>query len=214
MILKASQRSGAKQLGLHLMAPSEKLAVAAPWISLIVSHIIETVAREVGPVPTTFLLDEFPMLPPSPSITKTLRLYRGKGLQLWIFSQGRYSLEERWSREAVKEFEDMAAIFNTSAVEDPDLMGDIEKWSGNRTVLMHGVNRSGGTVESAGANLGEARRAVLQSEDIRGIGAGRQIVRVAGLSHLLVCERVHFDDVDPWRHQLRDVRTLHKGMVL
>lgn len=198
----------------YLMAPSEKLAVAAPWISLIVSHIIETVAREVGPVPTTFLLDEFPMLPPSPSITKTLRLYRGKGLQLWIFSQGRYSLEERWSREAVKEFEDMAAIFNTSAVENPDLMGDIEKWSGNRTVLMHGVNRSGGTVESAGANLGEARRAVLQSEDIRGIGAGRQIIRVAGLSHLLVCERVHFDDVDPWRHQLRDVRTLHKGIML
>lgn len=197
----------------YLMAPSEKLAVTAPWISLIVSHIIETVAREVGPVATTFFLDEFPMLPPSPSITKALRLYRGKGLQLWIFSQGRYSLEERWSREAVKEFEDMAAIFNTSAVEDPDLLADIEKWSGNRTVLMHGVNRSGGTVESAGANLGEARRAVLQSEDIRGIGTGQQIIRVAGLPHLLVCERVHFDDVDPWRHQLRDVRTLHKGVV-
>ncbi len=196
----------------YLMAPSEKLAVAAPWISLIVSHIIETVAREPGPVRTTFLLDEFPMLPPSPSITKTLRLYRGKGLQLWIFSQGRYSLEERWSREAVKEFEDMAAIFNTSAVEDPDLMGDIEKWSGNRTVLMHGVNRSGGTVESAGANLGEARRAVLQSEDIRSIGAGRQIIRVAGLAHLLVCDRVHFDDVEPWKSQLRDVRDLHKGI--
>src|SRR3546814_6418784 len=32
----------------YLMAPSEKLAVAAPWISLIISHIIETVAREVG----------------------------------------------------------------------------------------------------------------------------------------------------------------------
>src|SRR3546814_18419554 len=112
-----------------------------------------------------------------------------------------------------KEFEDMAAILNTSAVEDPDLMGDIEKWSGNRTVLMHGVNRSGGTVESAGANLGEARRAVLQSEDIRGIGVGWQIMRVAGLRHLLVCERVHFDDVDPWKDQLRDVRTLHKGVV-
>src|SRR3546814_16020757 len=92
-------------------------------------------------------------------------------------------------------------------------MGDMEKWSGNRTVLMHGVNRSGGTVESAGANLGEARRAVLQSEDIRGIGVGWQIMRVAGLRHLLVCERVHFDDVDPWKDQLRDDRTLHQGVV-
>src|SRR3546814_13340434 len=115
--------------------------------------MIETVAREVGPVHTTFLLDEFPMLPPSPSITKTLRLYRGKGLQLWIFSQGRYSLEERWSREAVKEFEAMAAIFNTSDVDDPDLMGDIEKWSGTRTVLLHGAHRNVDTSDVAGAQI-------------------------------------------------------------
>src|SRR3546814_16188190 len=106
------------------------------------------------------------MLPPSPSITKTLRLYRGKGLQLWIFSQGRYSLEERWSREAVKEFEDMAASFNTSAVEDPDPMGDIKKWTGHCTVLMPAGHTSGGPVDSAGDNLCAARRAVLHSEDI------------------------------------------------
>lgn len=198
----------------YLMAPSDKLSAVALWVSLIVSHIIETVARERGAVSTTLLLDEFPQLPPSPAIKKMLHLYRGKGLQPWIFAQGRHSLEEKWSREAVKDFEDMAAIFNTSAVEDPDLMGDIEKWSGNRTVLMHGINRSGGTVESAGANLGESKRPVLQSEDIRAIGAGRQIIRVAGLSNLLVCDRVHFDDVDPWKAQLRDVRDLHKGATL
>lgn len=196
----------------YLMTPSDKLAVVALWLSLCISHMIEAVARERGPVSTTFLLDEFPMLPPAPAITKALRLYRGKGLQLWFFSQGRYSLEERWSREAVKEFEDMAAIFNTSAVEDPSLMADIEKWSGNRTVLMHGVNRSGGVIESAGANLGEARRAVLQSEDIRAIGPGRQIIRAAGLPHLIVCDRVPFYEVDPWKDQLRDVRDLHKGV--
>ena len=105
----------------------------------------------------------------------------------------------------------MAAIFNMSAVEDPDLMRDVEKWSGNRTILMHGVNRSGGTVESAGTNLGEARRTVLQSEDIRGIGTGRQIIRVAGVASLFACDRVHFDDVDPWKSQIRDVRELHNG---
>src|SRR3546814_18282720 len=85
-------------------------------------------------------------------------------------------------------------------------MGDIEKWSGNRTVLMHGVNRSGGTVESAGANLGEARRAVLQSEDIRGTGVGWQIMRVAGLRHLPACECVHSDDVETWKDPLRAKR--------
>src|SRR3546814_19002779 len=72
----------------YLMAPSEKLAVAAPWISLIISHIIETVARDVGTVQTTFLPDEFPILPPSYSITKNHRQYLGKGLKLWIFLHG------------------------------------------------------------------------------------------------------------------------------
>lgn len=198
----------------YLIAPSEKLGVVAPWVSLIVSHIIETVARERGPVSTTLLLDEFPQLPPAPAITKMLHLYRGKGLQPWIFAQGRYLLEGKWSREAVKDFEDMAAIFNTSCVEAPDLMADIEKWSGNTTVLMHGMNRSGGTVESAGANLGESRRAVLQSEDIRKIGDGRQIIRVAGMPHLIECDRVPFFEVDPWKSQMRDVRDLHKGCGL
>lgn len=195
----------------YLMAPSGKLSAVAPWVSLIVSHLIETVARERGPVPTTLILDEFPQLPPSKSITKMLHLYRGKGLQPWIFAQGRHSLEEKWSREAVKDFEDMAAIFNTSCVADPDLMSDIEKWSGNRTVLMHGMNRSGGTVESAGANLGESKRAVMQSEDILAVGDGRQIIRVAGTPHLFDCERVPFFMVDPWKFQIRDVRDLHKG---
>lgn len=195
----------------YLMAPSEKLSAVAPWVSLILSHIIETIARERGPVATTLMLDEFPQLPPAPAIKKMLHLYRGKGLQPWIFSQGRHLLEAKWSREAVKDFEDMAAVFNTSCVEDPDLMADIEKWSGNRTVLMHGMNRSGGTVESAGANLGESKRAVLQSEDIREIGDGRQIIRIAGMPYLMSCERVPFFHVDPWKRQILDVRDLHKG---
>jgi len=92
------------------MAPSEKLGVIAPWISLIVNYAVETIARERGPLRTCFFLDEFPQLPPAPAIMKALRLYRGKGIQLWFFSQGRYSMEGRWSRDAVKEFEDQAAI--------------------------------------------------------------------------------------------------------
>ena len=76
---------------------------------------------------------------------------------------------------------------------------------------MRGMNRSGGTVESAGANLGENKRPVLQSEDIRKVGDGRQIIRAAGVPYLIECERVPFYDVMPWRDQMRDVRELHKG---
>lgn len=51
-------------------------------------------------------------------------------------------------------------------------------------------------------------------ENIRAIGAGRQIIRVAGLPNLFVGNRVHFDDIEPWKFQIRDVRDLHKGISL
>ena len=100
---------------------------------------------------------------------------------------------------------------NFVAVEEPELLRDIEKWSGNETVLLHGVNHSGGVVEAAGANLGEGRRSVLQSEGIRAVGAGRQIIKIAGWPHLFVCDRPPFYAVAPWSQQIRDVRKLHSG---
>ena len=195
----------------YLITPSERLGVIAPWISLIVNYAIEAIARERGPLTTTFILDEFPQLPPAPAIMKALRLYAGRGVQLWFFSQGRYSMEARWSKEAVKEIEDQASIFTMTGVEDPDLMRDVEKWSGNRTIVTHGLNVGGGAVESAGTNRSEARRPVLQSEDIRAVGAGRQIIKVAGVPPLFVCDRLPFYTVEPWKDQIGDVRDLHKG---
>jgi type IV secretion system protein VirD4 len=111
----------------------------------------------------------------------------------------------------VKEFEDQASIFTMTGVEDPDLIRDLELWSGNVTIVTHGLNVGGGAVETAGSNRNEARRPVLQSEDIRGIGAGRQIIKVAGLPPLFVCERLPYYTVNPWKAQLRDVRDLHAG---
>ncbi len=195
----------------YLMLPSEKLGVAAPWISLILNYAIEAIAKQAGPVRTTFLLDEFAQLPPAPAVMKALRLYRGKGIQLWFFAQGRFSMEGRWSREAVKEFEDQAAVMTLKNVQEPELIRDIQLWSGNETVLMRGVSHNGGTVETAAANLGEAKRPVLQSEDILGLGNERQILKVSTMPRLVVADSVPFYTVDPWKDQLRDVRDLHNG---
>jgi type IV secretion system protein VirD4 len=195
----------------YLMLPSDKLGVAASWISLILNYAIERIAKEPGRVRTTFMLDEFPQLPPAPAIMKSTRLYRGKGIQLWFFSQGRFSIVDRWSREAAKEFEDQAAVMTLKGVREPDLIRDIELWSGNQTVLMRGVSHNGGTVETASANLGEAKRAVLQSEDIVGLGRDEQILRIADMPRLLKAQTVPYFAVSPWRDQLKDVRSLHDG---
>lgn len=154
----------------YIVTPSEKLGVAAPWISLIVNYMIEAIARRPGKVRTTFLLDEFPQLPAAPAVMKAFRLYRGRGISLWLFCQGRYSMAGRWSENEVREFEDQCAVLQMWAVDDPSLTRDITLWSGTKTIRSLGVSHGGGVVETAGANLGEASRAVLQSEDIRALG--------------------------------------------
>jgi type IV secretion system protein VirD4 len=195
----------------YLMVPSEKIGVAAPWVSLVLNYAIETIAKEAGQLRTTFLLDEFAQLPPAPAIMKALRLYRGKGVQLWFFAQGRFSMAERWSREAVKEFEDQSAVITMKNVKEPDLIRDLQLWSGNATVLMRAVNHSGGPVEVAGSNLGEAKRFVLQSENILGLKENEQLLRVSSMPRLVVAESVPFFEVNPWASQIRDVRDLHTG---
>ena len=196
----------------YIVVPSEKIGVAAPWISLIINHAIEEIAKETGPLWTTFFLDEFPQLPPAPAIMKALRLYRGKNIQLFFFAQGRYSMRARWSEDSVKEFEDQAAVMTFGYVQDRDLVRDIGVWSGTASVLLKNDSYSGGAVEAANSGLNESKRDLLQPEDIyRSTIDGRQIIKIRTLPYLLVADVVPYYTVNPWKYQIRDVRGLHSG---
>jgi len=196
---------------IFLIVPSRKLAAAASWIALQINNAIETIADERGPVRTSFILDEFAQLPPIEAVTKATRLYRSKGIQLWFFAQSRYSLRERYPEVLAREFEEQAGVVTMRAIGESDLIRDLELLSGNRTILNRGVSHNGGTVETAAANLGESKRSVLQAEDILSLGLTKQIIKVATMPHLIVADCVPFYAVDPWRHQLGDVRALHRG---
>lgn len=198
-------------VAVYLIVPSRKLAASASWIALQINNAIETIADERGPVRTTFILDEFAQLPPIEAVTKAIRLYRSKGIQLWFFAQSRYSLRERYPEVLAKEFEEQAGIVTMRSIGESDMIRDLELWSGNRTILNRGVSHNGGTVETAAANLGESKRSVLQAEDIIGLGLNRQIIKVATMPHLIVSDCVPFFAVDPWRNQIGDVRALHRG---
>ena len=200
-----------KPHSVFIMLPVDKLDVAAPFGSLIVNLLIETLAATRGTVRATFILDEFPNFPKVSGILRSLRLHRSLGIQYFFFAQGRHSMTGKWSKDEVKEIEDQVGCTILKSVWEPDLLKDIELWSGSRTILSRGVSHNGGTVETAAANLGETKRAVLQAEDILSLGPQRQIIRIAAMPRLLIADSVPFYRVKPWATDIRDVRGLHNG---
>ncbi|AUW58045.1 hypothetical protein C1T17_07925 [Sphingobium sp. SCG-1] len=201
-----------KPITVYLCVPSSKLGVAAPWIAMILNHAIEQIAATTGPNKTRFLIDEFAQLPaPIPAVMKALRLYRGRGILLSMYCQGRFSLRDAgYSEAAIKEIEDQAACLQMWGVEDPSLLKDIEYWSGNTSIVQVRPSHSGGAVASASLGRNEVKRPVLQAEDIRRIGDGQQIIKLPGFP-LFVTDRIPYWQVTPWKSQLRDVRDLHFG---
>jgi type IV secretion system protein VirD4 len=68
-------------------------------------------------------------------------------------------------------------------------------------------------VESAGAGFAEHRRPVLQPEDIVGLRADQQILRVSGCPHLIVADRIPYYRLEPVNRRIRDVRPYHSGLA-
>jgi type IV secretion system protein VirD4 len=205
-------RAKREKLTIYIILPANRIDVAKPWVSMLIGMMTEVIAAARGPVRTTFIVDEFSNLPKVPSILRSLRLYRGLGVSYWFFSQGRHALTSQWSKEQVKDIEDQVGIITMKSVWEPDLLKDIELWSGTKTILQGGVSHSGGVVQTANANLSENKRPVLQAGDVIALGPTRQVIRVASMPHLLISDAVPYFTVDPWKDQVRDVRDLHKGI--
>lgn len=199
---------------LYLMGDSDRLEACSSWVSLTVSALVNACAQEPGPVPVTVLIDELANLPYMAVIPKALTLYAGKGVQLWGLCQGRAALRSKgYSDHTIANFESQSGVLHMWLVTEPDLLRDIETWSGKKAVATRGINQSGGQVASASFGVTEHARPVLQSEDIMAIGEGKQIIRagkIGGL-RLYVADRVHWDDVPRWKSSLRDVREIHFG---
>jgi type IV secretion system protein VirD4 len=200
-----------EKITIYFMLPVEKLDVAAPFGSLIINLLIETLASTTGPVRTTFILDEFANFPKVSGILRSLRLHRSLGIQFWFFAQGRHSMTGKWAKDEVLEIEDQVGCTLMKSVWEPDLLKDISLWSGNRTILSRGVSHNGGTVETGASNLGETKRPVLQTEDILNLGTDKFLIRVASMPRLLIADAVPYFKVTPWKDQVRDVRDLHRG---
>ena len=199
---------------LYLIGDSDRLEACASWVSLTVSAVVNACAQEPGPLPVTVLIDELANLPYMAVIPKALTLYAGKGVQLWGLCQGRAALRSKgYTDHTIANFESQSGVLHMWLVTEPDLLRDIETWSGKKAVAVRAVNQQGGQVAAVGFGVNEHARAVLQSEDIAAIGEGKQIIRTGkhGGTRLYVADRVPWFEVPRWKDALKDVRKIHFG---
>lgn len=198
-----------RKIIVYIILPSAKIPAAKKWLGLIVNHAIETIAAANGDIPVTIFLDELPQYY-SPAIAKALRLYRARGINLWMFSQTRQSLYDYYSKDLVTEFENQAAVSVYKNVTEPSLLKDIETWSGTKTILNRNFGHNGGVQQSGNAGLSETKRSVLQSEDILALNQGKHILRVADMPRLIVADTVPYYQIPEWNKAIKDVREMHK----
>lgn len=196
-----------RPITVYLCVPSSKIGVAAPWLAMLLNHAIEEIAAHEGSAKVRFLVDEFAQLPaPIPAVMKALRLYRGRGILMTLYCQGRFSLQDAgYSQAAVKEIEDQAACIQMWGIEDPSLIRDVSYWSGNTSVVQVNPSHNGGQVAQGSMGRGEQKRPVLQVENIRRINDGRQIIKLPGFP-LFVADRAPYWKVQPWTHVIEDTR--------
>lgn len=192
----------------YVILPASKIEACAKWLGLNANHIIESVAAASGEIRTTIILDELPQYY-APAIPKALRLYRGRGINLWMFSQSRQSLYDRWSKELVSEFEDQAAVSIYKNVTEPQVLKDLEYWSGNKTILNRNLGHNAGVSQAGSSGLNETKRNVLQAEDILSLNRDQHIVRVSNMPRLIVADTIPYYEVPEWKAAIKDVREMH-----
>ena len=193
-----------KPATIYIIVPSQFLKSHAQWIGLLIDYLIELLAHAEGNIRTTFLLDEFGNMPRLETVLKALRLYRGYGIQLWFFMQGRHSFTPTYTDSERKEFEDQCAVIQTWGVKDTSLASEIEKMAGTRTGHSKGTSTNYGAVQSGGQTINEKRVPLLSYHKLRLIDVGEQVLIISGLP-IIRAGREPWFIFYPWNKQLINI---------
>jgi len=201
-----------ERITVFAMLPTDKIEVGSQWLTLAISTMMERIASATGNIRTTVLLDELANLPYMPIIPKALKLFAGKGVRMWGFCQGRHSLSDAgYKQETIREFEDQSGFLQLWEVEDMTLIRDIEGWSGKKGVTTRSASMGGGGGLQGSFSTSETARPVMQTEDIRAVGQGQQLLKVAGCPYLIHAMRVPWYHIPSVEKRLLDVRDISTG---
>lgn len=134
----------------YVMVPDRYLDSHGQYLSNVLEYLVDTIANTSGYVRTTFLLDEFVNIPHVQSMVKALRLYRSKGVRLWIFAQDRDGYNKYKSEGGYKPFEESSVSLAWGVTGQH--ARDLSEIAGKRSVLIGTPSDSSGVSANTGGH--------------------------------------------------------------
>jgi type IV secretion system protein VirD4 len=170
---------------LYLILPESKLETHGPWMGLIVTLLLETVAASATMherrTRLLFLLEEMGNLGRLPNLGKALSLLPGKGVRCWMIFQSRRQSLDIYGPNIAGLIEEQSSVIQAWSIRG---LEDRKAWSariGNATRKGRSVARDAENLFSPWRlSVGERGFPVLSPDEIGRLPEHEQLIAVAG----------------------------------
>jgi type IV secretion system protein VirD4 len=170
---------------LYLILPESKLETHGPWMGLIVTLLLETVAASTTMherrTRLLFLLEEMGNLGRLPNLGKALSLLPGKGVRCWMIFQSRRQSLDIYGPNIAGLIEEQSSVIQAWSIRG---LEDRKAWSariGNATRKGRSVARDAENLFSPWRlSVGERGFPILSPDEIGRLPEHEQLIAVAG----------------------------------
>jgi len=174
----------------------------------------ELLSSTRGPLPVTFIIDEFANLGRIPVFETAFTLARGFGVQLWVFVQNvpQISSPKLYGEKAWKSFLSGVDVqMYLSSIREPETAQFVSSMAGNQTVVLPQYSYSGKR-ESVG--WGEHARPVFTPHEVQGLPRNTLLMFAWGkVSNVMLClRRPYFDDDELKRRAIIGTDPYHEPL--
>lgn len=177
-----------------LMWPDTLALSHATDFTMVLDHIIETIARAEGPVRTSIYCEEFASWPKCHNMLKFLRMYREMGIRLIFIAQDRGSYLAYKDVGGFEPFEENSWSLMWG-VKNAAHRREIESRAGSKSVIVPNASASHG-YQAEGQSEGgrETTTPILPASRIGQICEGQAILDIPG-QKVFVIDRVNWWDM-------------------
>lgn len=180
-----------EKVTVYILVPSSALAVAMPWLNMVVGVIGAAIGRPGPKAPVTMLIDEAPALGYMPDLRGYMAQFRKAGLRVWLFTQTYAAMAgpELYGDTGMKEIMGLVTVKQFFAVEEPEVQRMVSELCGNRSV----------SNPSSTGSTGDVGRPLITADQVRGLRKWNQIIIRGGLLFPIRAKLVPYFSRTAWR---------------